>query len=71
MGLFFLFRILPDSTPPKEQAEEISDIPGKEDRLTLRKSMSLDDLKGMAVFSDKHRYEYGGSKEPAVANFDV
>lgn len=52
MGLFFLFRILPDSTPPKEQAEEISDVPSKEDRLTLRKSMSLDDLKGRAVFSE-------------------
>ncbi|KAE8789302.1 hypothetical protein D1007_36553 [Hordeum vulgare] len=41
-----------DSTPPKEQPEEISDIPSKEDRLTLRKSMSTDDLKGRAVFSE-------------------
>ncbi|XP_044985294.1 uncharacterized protein LOC123452655 [Hordeum vulgare subsp. vulgare] len=41
-----------DSTAPKEQPEEISDIPSKEDRLTLRKSMSTDDLKGRAVFSE-------------------
>ncbi|KAF6998063.1 hypothetical protein CFC21_014222 [Triticum aestivum] len=41
-----------ESIPPKEQAEEISDIPNKEDRLTLRKSMSTDDLKRMAVFSE-------------------
>ncbi|VAH11710.1 unnamed protein product [Triticum turgidum subsp. durum] len=41
-----------DSTPPKEQAEEISDIPSKEDPLMLRKSMSMDDLKGKAVFSE-------------------
>ncbi|XP_040248686.1 uncharacterized protein [Aegilops tauschii subsp. strangulata] len=41
-----------ESTPPKEQAEEISDIPNKEDRLTLRKSMSTDDLKRRAVFSE-------------------
>uniref|UniRef100_A0ACD5T6I5 Uncharacterized protein n=1 Tax=Avena sativa TaxID=4498 RepID=A0ACD5T6I5_AVESA len=34
-----------DIPSPKEQNEDIPDIPGKEDQLTLRKSMSLDDLK--------------------------
>ncbi|XP_048549444.1 uncharacterized protein LOC125529076 isoform X2 [Triticum urartu] len=41
-----------DNTPPKEQAAEISDITSTEDRLMLRKSMSMDDLKGKAVFSE-------------------
>ncbi|KAM3413359.1 hypothetical protein ACQJBY_004501 [Aegilops geniculata] len=41
-----------ESTPPKDQAEEISDIPSKEDPLMLRKSMSTDDLKRRVVFSE-------------------
>uniref|UniRef100_A0ACD5TCX3 Uncharacterized protein n=1 Tax=Avena sativa TaxID=4498 RepID=A0ACD5TCX3_AVESA len=42
---------LQDSPSPKEQKEDIPDIPGKEDQLTLPKSISLDDLKERDVLS--------------------
>ncbi|XP_037473837.1 uncharacterized protein LOC119349846 isoform X2 [Triticum dicoccoides] len=41
-----------DSPLPKEHAEDIPGIPSKDDQLTLRKSMSLDDLKKRVVFSE-------------------